>query len=218
MAASLQKLVADGWDYHDSESERLARELEAAASNGVPASMLDPFLFLATHTIGEHLADWARALRLGKRVLEGRAPTPETVKAWGRIHVAAILAGDPIEAAALELSSLEAAGDDFGLALLDMRFMLAGALAGSRRAPEGARLYRSALGLVAHFPQSPLLDRAIAAAGNNLGWDLYEMSSRTADEDALMRLCAATSLELWRGCGNWINAEQALRLNALVAT
>jgi len=28
---SLEKLLNDGWDYHDKESERLARELEAAA-------------------------------------------------------------------------------------------------------------------------------------------------------------------------------------------
>jgi hypothetical protein len=215
--ASLQKLLDDGWDYHDSESERLARELEAAVGKGVPSSVLSSFLLLSTHTIGEHLGDWARALRLGKRVLEGREPAAETAKAWGRMYVAAILAGDPIEAAALELASLQAAGDDFGLALLDMRFMLASALAGARRAPEGARLFRSALALVRQFRQSPLMDRTIAATGNNLGWDLYEMRSRTADEAALMQLCATASLEFWRRCGNWINAEQALYLNAVVA-
>ena len=215
--ASLQELLDGGWDYHESESERLARELEAAAGNEVPSNILDSFLLLSTHTIGEHLGNWARALEVGRRLLDGRAPTPETAKAWGRLYVAAILAGDPIEAAALELASLKAVGDDFGATLLDMRFMLASALVGCKRAPEGARIFRGALDLFGQIRQSPLLDRTIAVAGNNLGWTLYEMSTRTPDEDALLQLCAASSLEFWRRCGYWINAERALYLNALVA-
>ncbi len=216
-AGSLEKLLNDGWDYHDKENERLARELEAAAEKGVASSILAPFLHLSTHTMGEHLGDWARALRLGKRVLDSRTPTLETAKAWGRLYVAAVLAGDSIEAADLELSYLKAAGDDFGAALLDMRFMLAGALVGAKRAGEGARLYRGALDLVGQIRPSSLLDRTIAVASNNLGWEVYEMSSRTADEDALMQLCAETSLKFWRKCGNWINEERGRYLNALVA-
>ena len=34
-AGTLEKLINDGWDYHDKESERLARELEAAAAAGM---------------------------------------------------------------------------------------------------------------------------------------------------------------------------------------
>jgi hypothetical protein len=214
---SLEKLLNDGWDYHDKESERLARELEAAAEQGVTSNILASFIHLSTHTIGEHFGDWARALRLGKRVLDSRTPSFETAKAWGRLYVAAVLAGDSVEAADLELSYLKAAGDNFGAALLDMRFMLAGALVGSKRAGEGARLYRSALDLVGRIRQSSLLDRTIAVASNNLGWELYEMSSRMAHEDALMQLCAEMSLKFWLKCGNWINAERGHYLNALVA-
>jgi hypothetical protein len=214
-ARSLEKLLDDGWDDHD-KSERLARELEAAAEKAIPSHQLAPFLHLSTHTIGEHLADWARALGLGKRVLDGRTPTFETAKAWGRLYVAAVLAGDALEAADLELSYLEAAGEDFGAALLDMRFMLAGALVGAKRAGEAGRLYRSALDLVGRIRQSTLLDRTIAVASNNLGWELYDMSSRTEHDDDLMRLCAEMSLKFWLKCGNWINAERGHYLNALV--
>ena len=35
VAESLDRLLNGGWDYHDKESERLARELEAAADKGV---------------------------------------------------------------------------------------------------------------------------------------------------------------------------------------
>lgn len=214
---SLEELLNDGWDYHDKEGERLARELEAAAEKEVKSNLLLPFLVLSTHTIGEHLGDWVRALEVGKRALDNQTPTFETAKAWGRLYVAAVLAGEPIEAADLELSYLESAGDDFGAALLDMRFMLAGALVGSKRVSEGARLYRGALDLMGRIRQSTLLDRTIAVASNNLGWALYELSSRSPDEDALMQLCAETSLRFWLKCGNWINAQRGHYLNALVA-
>jgi hypothetical protein len=214
---SLERLLDDGWTYHDKESERLARELEAAAERGVPSDFLPAFLVLSIHTLGEHLRDWARALQLGQRALDGHTPTSETAKAWGRLYVAAILAGEPIAAVDSELSYLKAAGDDFGAALLDMRFMLAAALVGSKRAGEAARLYRSALDLVGQIRPSPLLERTIAVASNNLGWELYEMPSRTSDEDALMRLSAKVSLESWLKCGNWINAERGHYLNGLVA-
>jgi hypothetical protein len=216
-AEALRKLLDDGWNYHDNESERLARELEAAAEAGMEFKLVVPFLHLSTHAMGEHLGDWARALRLGKRVLDGRTPTLETAKAWGRLYVAAVLAGDLVEAANSELSYLKAAGDDFGAALLDMRFMLAGALVASNRTREGARLYRGALDLVGQIQRTTLLDRTIAVASNNLGWELYEMSQRSADEDALMQLCAETSLKFWLNCGDWINEERALYLKALVS-
>jgi hypothetical protein len=216
-AEALRKLLNDGWNYHDHESERLARELEAAAEAGIEFDIVAPFLHLSTHAIGEHLGDWVRALRLGKRVLDDRTPTVESAKAWGRLYVAAVLAGDLIEAANSELSYLKAAGDDFGAALLDMRFMLAGALVASDRTSEGARLYRGALDLVGQIRQTALLDRTIAIASNNLGWELYEMSQRSADENALMRLCAEMSLQFWLSCGDWINEERALYLKALVS-
>jgi hypothetical protein len=216
-AGSLEELLNNGWDYHGTESERLARDLEAAAEKEVLPGLLPSFLHLATHTIGEHLGDWVRALRLGKRVLDGQTPVFETAKAWGRLYVAAVLAGDCLEAANSELSYLKAAGDDFGAALLDMRFTLAGALVSSKRASDGARLYRSALDLVEQIRQSAFLDRTIAVASNNLGWELFEMSSRTADEDALMQLSAEMSLKYWLRCGNWINEQRALYFKALVA-
>jgi hypothetical protein len=144
-------------------------------------------------------------------------PVLDTARAWGRPYVAAVLAGDSLEATDLELSYLKVAGDDFGAALLDMRFMLAATLIGAKRVHEGARLYRSTLDLVGQIPESTLLDRTIAVTSNNLGWELYEMSSRTPDENALMQLSADTSLKFWLKCGDWINAERGHYLKALVA-
>jgi hypothetical protein len=213
---ALEELLNDGWAYHDKESERLARELEDAASDGVAPAQLAPFLHLSTHTIGEHLGDWRRAFALGKRVLDGQTPTAETARAWGRLYVAAALAGDSVAAAEAELTCLKAAGGDFSVALLDMRFMLAAALIAARRTSDAARLYESALDLVGQIGGSTF-DRTIAVASNNLGWEIYEKTSRTADEDTLMQRCAETSLAYWRKCGNWINEERALYLRAAVS-
>jgi hypothetical protein len=214
---SLEHLLRDGWEYHDEDADRLARELEAHGANGVPANALAPFVHLCTHAIGEHLGDWGRALRLGKRVLDGQTPMFETARAWGRLYVAAVLAGDALTAVDLEFSYLEACGEDFGLALLDMRFMLASALVCTKRVHDAARIYRAALNLAERIRESPVLDRTIAVASNNLGWELYEMPARTEHEDGLMRLCAETSLAFWLKCGDWVNEERALYLKAVVA-
>jgi hypothetical protein len=216
-AGSLDALLNNGWRFHEKESGRLARQLEAAAGKGIAPELLTSFLHLAIHTMGEHLGDWPRAFALGKQALNGQIPVSETAKAWGWLYVAAVLAGESLEAADLELSYLKAAGQDFGAALLATRFMLAEALVGSKRAGEGARVYRGALDLVDQIQHSALLDRTIAVASNNLGWELYETSSRTPREDALMQLSAETSLKFWLKCGDWINAERGHYLNAVVA-
>lgn len=212
----LNNLLDDGWDYHDKESERLARELEASVTKGVEADLLVPFLHLSNHTIGEHLRDWPRAFALGKRVLDDQQPAAATAKAWGRLYVAAFMSGNALEAMELEASYLKATEDGVEAALLDMRFMLVDALISTNRTRDGAQLYRAALELAQRVRQSELLGRSIAATSNNLAWELYE-SSRTQDEDALMQLAADTALEYWRKYGNWINEERAHYLKALIA-
>jgi hypothetical protein len=216
-ANQLGKLIDEGWAYHADESERLTLELEAVELGAAPPSLIAPFLVLATHTIGEHLGDWGRALALGKRTLDGRVATPETGKAWGALYVAAVFAGEPLTATDAELAYLKAAGDEFGAALLDMRFQLASALVNRKRAAEAARIYMSALDLIPLMPPSTNLDHNIAATSNNLAWELYEASQRTVEENALMRLAAETSLQYWLRGGNWINAELGHYLRAVVA-
>src|SRR3569832_1066294 len=205
---SLEELLRIGWDRHAEESEPLADALEAAAG-GVRGDAIAPFVHLSTHVIGEHLGDWPRALALGKRVLAGRTPVAETAKAWARLSVAATLAGDVVEAAELELRCLRSTDNDIETTLLEMRFMLIAALVGTKRAGDAARLYRGAIDLAGRIGQSSPLQRIIAAASNNLGWELYETAARTAEEQALMIVCAETSLAFWSKCGSWINVEQA---------
>ncbi|HXQ15130.1 MAG TPA: hypothetical protein VN814_10970 [Caulobacteraceae bacterium] len=213
----LDALLNDGFAYHDSESERFAGELEAAAdeARSSPAHLVQ-FLRFSTHTIGEHLGDWPRAVQLGDRVLDGRAPDASTAKAWAHLSIARLLAGDGVGAAEAELAFLAATSNDFRGPLAEARFMLASALIGSRRPREAAAIYEGALGLAQALGDGAPA-RAIAVASNNLASDLLEAASRSPAETALMRLAADTAHEYWLKCGDWMNDERALYLKAMVA-
>lgn len=210
----LDSLLNDAWGYHDRESERLAGELEAEAGQ-VHDAELGPFLHLANHTLGEHLADWPRARRLAEKVLEGRTPKPETCLAWLRLAIARQMAGDATAAISAELAGLAAANDPLA-ALIEARFLLVAALVGSKRAAEAAEIYAEALALADRIGEAAPA-RAIAVASNNLAAELVEAPQRTPAEDALMDRAADAAHAYWLRCGAWVNEEIALQLKAQVA-
>jgi len=211
---TLENLLNDAWSYHDREGERLAGELEAVIE--APPELLASFVHLGIHTIGDHMGDWPRAYALGRRILRGHEASGQTVPAWERLYVAAVLSADGVGAAELELAALYVA-DSPVASLLAMRLNLAEALVSAGRAREAGRIYRPALGLVDRIAPTSALDRAVAVAGNNLAWALHDLSARSPDEDALMKRAADASLAAWRHCGSWINEELALYLSARVA-
>jgi len=212
----LETLLAEGRSYHDTESLRLAGELEAAALAPVAPPLLAKFLQLSTHTIGEHLGDWPRARRLAERVLEGQAATAETAMAWAWLSIARFLEGDAVQAAEAELQCLGAGDSDFRGALIETRFMLAAAMVGSGRTDEAAAIYSGALAL-ARRAGNAAPARSVAVASNNLASELAEAVSRTPSQDALMETAAQAAHEFWKRCGTWVNEERALYLLALVA-
>jgi hypothetical protein len=213
----LETLLDNGFAYHDTDSERFAAELEAAAdeARSSPAHLVR-YLRFSMHTIGEHLGDWPRAVRLADRVLDGQASDSATAKAWAHQSVARLLAGDGVGAADAELTYLAAAGDDFRAPVVEARFMLAAALVGSRRPHEAAGVYEGALAL-ARTLGAAAPARAIAVASNNLATDILERAERSAAETALMRQAADAAHEYWLRCGDWTNDERALYLKAMVA-
>jgi hypothetical protein len=212
----LETLLKNGFAYHATESERLARELEAAAetARGEPACW-PQFLRIATHTVGEHLGDWPRAGRLGDAVLAGQTPTVETGKAWAYLSIARRMAGDPAGAAEAQRAWVASAGSAAPAAALELRFMHVSALVGSGRAAEAMPLYLAALGearaLGAAAPRG-----AICAVSSTLATELLEARSRTPDEAALMRLAAVVSHELSLVGGGWYDEVCGHYLKALV--
>ena len=72
----INDLIRDGWGYHDTESERLAGELEVADLRELKGEAPAHCLRLANHTIGEHLGDWPRARRFAEAVRDATADSP----------------------------------------------------------------------------------------------------------------------------------------------
>ncbi|HEY1426455.1 MAG TPA: hypothetical protein VGF50_07265 [Caulobacteraceae bacterium] len=208
------QLLNDGWDYHATESERLAGELEAAAGS-IGDEDLDPLLHLGVHTIGEHLGDWPRALRLAEDVLAARTPRAETARAWSRLGVARTMAGDATGALAAELAAQGAATDALA-AMIEARFLLVAALVGSKRSAEAAALFDAALTLAGAVGEAAPA-RAIAVASNNLAAELLEADARTPGDDALMDRAADAAYVYWLRAGDWVNEALALGLKTAVA-
>src|SRR5579872_7165360 len=212
----LDELLAEGFDHHAAEPERVAQELEAASLDGAGAATLVEFLRVANHTVGEHLRDWPRARRLAERALDARTPTGETAKAWAHLSVARLLAGDPAAALSAELVFIGARGGDVAPPMIEARFMLVAALVGCGRAAEAASVYEAALGLAEALGDAAP-HRPVAVASNNLASELLEQPTRTDEEDALMVRAADAAHVFWLKCGDWKNDERARYLKALVA-
>jgi tetratricopeptide (TPR) repeat protein len=215
-AQVLDILLYDGFGEHASDGGRYAAELEAAAKGEVPAKHLVQFAKVGVHTIGEHLGDWPRAKSLADRLLNGRAPTAETAKAWGHLFVAATLSGDVAGAADAEIAFCQGVGADFRAPIVEMKFMLVAALVGCGRASEAAAIYQRALDLARTLGEAAP-HRAIAVASNNLASELLEAPTRTPAEAELMQRAAAVAHEFWLKCGDWLNDARADYLEAMVA-
>ncbi|HEX3918770.1 MAG TPA: hypothetical protein VHW60_15645 [Caulobacteraceae bacterium] len=213
----IHDVLKHGLAYHDAESERLAAELEAAAveARDWPARWGE-FAHLCVHTVGEHLGDWPRAARILQALLAGQTPDAETAPVWARLALARLLAGDPAGAAAAELAWMAAAEQGVTAAALELKFLLVAALVGTGRAAEAAPVYSAALTLARGLGDAAPA-RAIAVASNNLGSELLEQPTRTAEEDALMRQAAEAAHDFWLMCGDWTHDERARYLRALVA-
>ena len=211
----IETLLREGFAYHDTESERLAGELESAVAAPVAPEHWVRLLNMVNHTVGEHLGDWPRARRIADQVLSGRTANAGTAPAWVRLATARFMAGDALGAAQAELEALRAA-EDFRGAYLEAKVNLAAALIGARRADEAAALYEAALVLA--DPEAPsAADRSIAIASNNLATELLEVADRSETQDRLMQTAADAALRFWRKAGTWVNEERALYLQALVA-
>ena len=126
----INDLIRDGWGYHDTQSERLAGELEAANLGELTGEASAHCLRLSNHTIGEHLGDWPRARRFAEAVRDATADYPAGFGT--HLAVARYMDSDTIAAQQAEIECLGAAEQAVD-AYLSVKSFLAGALAGSGR-------------------------------------------------------------------------------------
>ena len=212
----IEKLVEEGWAYHDSEPERLASELEAEALD-VPNDLVVPFLNLSNHTIGDHLGDWARARRVAESGMASAEPSADTFRAAVFLAISRFMCGDTLGAYEAELVAMNAIPEDPTHPILDCRMLSARSLMLRGRAEEALRLYAAAARVADQRLTEGKTHRSLAASSNNIASDLLYKPQRSHDEEVLMQISAAHSLSYWRACGTWENEERALYLLTLIA-
>ncbi len=211
----IDDLIGAGWRYHDTESERLARELETADLGELDGEAPAHCLRLSNHTIGEHLGDWPRARRFAEAVC---AADPNHLKiATVGAHLAVARYMDDADAAAqqAEIDCLGAAQDPLGTYLM-VKSSLAGALAGTGRFADAGLVIGAANRLASGMDGPGSSARSMAIVNNNLASELVDHDDLDAEQARLMLACADAAHTFWKRCGTWVNEERALCLLALV--
>lgn len=211
----INDLIREGWGYHDTESERLADELEAANLGELKGEASAHCLRLSNHTIGEHLGDWPRARRFAEAVREAAADRPVDAGFGAHLAVARYMDGDTIAAQQAEIESVGAAEQAVD-AYLSVKSFLAGALAGTGRFADAGVVIAAANRLAADLGEETTSNRSMAVANNNLASELVEADELDADQVRVMLHCAEAAHTFWNRCGTWVNEERALYLLALV--
>lgn len=211
----ISDLIRDGWGYHDTESERLAGELEAANLDELKAEGPGHCLHLSNHTIGEHLGDWRRARRFAEAVREATADQTGEASFGAHLAVARYMDGDTVAAQQAEIECLGAAEHPVD-AYLTVKSFLAGALAGTGRFADAGVVIAAANRLAEGLGDVATSNRSMAVANNNLASELVESDELDSDQARLMVGCAQAAHTFWLRCGTWVNEERALYLLALV--
>ncbi|MFT7486502.1 MAG: hypothetical protein ACI9F9_002357, partial [Candidatus Paceibacteria bacterium] len=100
---NLSELVQQGWSRHDGETEDLSLQLEASLELIEPtdADGASSYMHLVNHTLGDHGADPARALRLCEAAFE-RLTDHGNRTPWVHLAVARHMAGEEQAALAAE--------------------------------------------------------------------------------------------------------------------
>ena len=211
----MNDLIRDGWRYHDTESERLADELEAANLDELEGDAPANCLRLANHTIGEHLGDWPRARRFAEAVRDATADRPVEAGFGAHLVVARFMDDDAIAAQQAEIECLGVAADPVD-AYLSVKSFLAGALAGTGRFADAGVVIAAANRLAGGLGDGAASNRSMAVVNNNLASELVESEELDADQSRMMLDCAEAARTFWKRCGTWVNEERALYLLALV--
>lgn len=212
----IKDLIQDGWSYHDTDSERLALELEAADLTHLEEDVLVQCLHLSNHTIGEHLGDWARARRFAEAACAANPDCESMATAQAHLAVCRHMDGALGSAQQAEVRSIGAAQDPVG-AFVVLKSLLATAMAGTGRLDDAELVIGAVNELALGSEEEQTWDRSLAIADNNIASALYDMDDLDPAYNSLMVGCAAASLRLWKRCGTWINEERGLYLLALVS-
>lgn len=212
----IEKLLNDGWGYHDTESEKLALELESVNLSDIQDEQVTPLLTLINHTIGEHLNRWSRARELSEHIFSTLDEDSRTSHQWALIAVLRYMDFAMEDAQAAELESALNIDGNALAAFIKVKIMLAKALFASNRFDEGFPIFKKVTSLYSTRKEGAGSERVVAISCNNIANDLLNLAERTPIQDSIMIFAGEQALEAWKKCGNWVNEERALYLLQLI--
>lgn len=212
---NITELVEGGWNYHETESERLACELENSNYSGLTVDQVAHCLQLANHTIGEHLGDWSRAHNFLHAVLDANPLSATDSRVSCYWYVADYMSEDQLGAIHAEMDALSSSEHPLGTYLL-IKSTLAAALVGSGSISEGFDLLKALNDLASSKELPQYAIRSLAVTNNNVASELLNIDSMSSDQREILHECATAALVFWKNCGTWVNEERALYLLALV--
>jgi tetratricopeptide (TPR) repeat protein len=204
----IKELIANGWSYHNTQSEKLASELEESVHQ-LDAEQGIPYLKLAMHTLGEHLNQWYRLATLVENIESVENDYHHAVLA-----VAYFLSGDYQESQRAELAYMNS-GDSL-LAYIEVKLLIAKALVFSGRFDQAKALYEGVFVLIPADSVDEGFTRQVAITGNAIANELLSQPERSESVNSLMEMSAYHSLDFWSQCGTWVNRERAFYLLTLV--
>jgi len=198
---TLEAFLESAWNDHAEHTSEVATRIERSLALVAKPDDIAPFVRIATHVFGEHLAEWQRGIELIESIR--RMPAAD-----GDAAASAIVRG----VATLRVARGDADALD-ALAPEDRVFALAGAaaaFAGRNDHRRALDAYAAALAVAkSGLPaKSPAL-RALAVGGNNLACALEEKIDRDAAQTDGMVCAAEAALEYWRLAGTWLEEERA---------
>lgn len=212
---NITDLIANGWSYHETESERLAEELENTSIARMSVKDVAQCLQLSNHTIGEHLGDWSRARKFLQSVLDANPSSSKLSNVACYRYVADYMDADHFAAIRAEMDALSVSEHVLGTYLV-LKSMLATALVGSGLWDKGFEILNTLnkTASTSELPKSTI--RSLAITNNNVANDCLAADSLSPSEGRALLHCANAALQFWKMCGTWVNEERALYLLSLV--
>lgn len=208
----LAELIKSGWEEHEHETEKVARDLEAGIELVLPddPSGAAAFMNLVGHTIGDHGGDRPRALRLCESVVERLADLGNREPIL-HLAVARHLAGEEEAARAAEREL----GAD-AVSQVRVRLLVAQGLVHGEAWGKAIELYTECIAVADSLPTGHGAERAAALVSNNISSALLHIEERDDDQSQLMERAAHTAHTYWLRVGDWTNSERADYLLAMV--
>ena len=206
----MKAFVQQGWAEHAEDAEGVYLRLEDGIDQAAELGELGALAMLIAHVAGEHLGRWHDGVALLDRLVAHEAfdATHPVGRAVHRCRAALYTcAGDDAAGAAFALSrNPEGPPESDRVRLLGL---VTSAFAGQRRPQDAAESFAEALKLAPELAEDDPAVRSLAMAGNNLACELEVRQDRSAPEDELLRLAAATARTYWALCGTWENVKIA---------